>query len=176
MKLKKAIVGAAIVAILAFLGVFALKTVFPLKYSDAIDRYAEEFDLSEELLMGVIYAESGFDPYAHSGKACGLMQITDETAKWIAEKMGIGYYDKMLENPEVNIRMGSYYLAYLIDYYNNTETALAAYNAGMGNVSGWLKDREYSEDGITLKEIPYGETKRYVERVRKLRKLYEILY
>ena len=65
---------------------------------------------------------------------------------------------------------------YLEDYYKDIETALAAYNAGMGNVSGWLKDEKYSSDGVTLKDIPFGETKRYVERVKKLQVIYEILY
>ena len=62
MKLKKAIIGVLVVFALAVLGNYAVKSVFPLKYGETIDRYADKFDLSEELLMGVIYAESGFDP------------------------------------------------------------------------------------------------------------------
>jgi len=72
--------------------------------------------------------------------------------------------------------MGCFYLSYLIDHYKNIETALAAYNAGMGNVSSWLEDKKYSKDGKTLTEIPYSETAKYVRRVRSLRKIYKILY
>ena len=176
MKLKKAIIGALVLAIIVVAGVFVAKSIFPLKYADAIDEYADEYNLSEELLMGVIYAESGFDASAHSGKVRGLMQITDETAKWIAGQLKLEYDVEMTKIPEVNIKMGSYYLSYLIDYYKDLETALAAYNAGMGNVSGWLKDNRYSSDGVTLKDIPFGETKRYVQRVKKLQTVYEILY
>lgn len=176
MNFKKVVICALAVFVLVAAGIIAVKRVFPLKYNDVIDKCADEYDISEELLMGVIYAESGFSPSAHSGKARGLMQITDETAKWIAEKLQLDYYDTMTEVPEINIKMGSYYLSYLINHYRNVETALAAYNAGMGNVSEWLKDKRYSSDGITLKDIPYGETKRYVQRVKKLQIIYELLY
>jgi len=127
-------------------------------------------------LMGVIFAESRFDVTAYSGKAVALMQITDDTAKWICGKLELEYSGEILYSPRTNIEMGSYYLAYLIRQYKNTNTALAAYNAGMGNVSKWLEDERYSSDGITLSDIPYGETKRYVQRVRKLERIYEILY
>ena len=104
------------------------------------------------------------------------MQITEETAKWICEQLELEYSEGLLYDPEANIEMGSFYLGYLAEKYKNMDTALAAYNAGMGNVTKWLKDSKYSSDGITLSEIPFGETKRYVQRVNKLKKLYEIIY
>ena len=157
-------------------GLLAVRSYFPLKYENTIDRYAEAYRLDEELLMGVIFAESKFAPQAHSGKAAGLMQITEETAKWICTELELEYNKEMLYDPETSIKMGSFYLAYLIKQYKNIDTALAAYNAGMGNVSKWLKDKEYSDDGVILKEVPYGETKRYIQKVNKLKKLYEIIY
>lgn len=153
-----------------------LDRFLPLKYEGYIEKYAEEYKLDKYLVMAVIRAESSFDHAAHSGIARGLMQITDDTAKWIAGQLKLDYYEDMVEEPETNIKMGCYYLSYLKNHYNNTETALAAYNAGMGNVASWLSDSRYSSDGVTLYEIPYGETKRYVQRVKKLAVIYEKLY
>ena len=176
MRFKKIIIALFVVTALVFAGFAGIKRVFPLKYEDVIDHYADKYNLSDELLMGVICAESKFDTMAHSGKAMGLMQITDETAKWICDQLNMEYSEDMLYIPETNIKMGSYYLSYLIDHYCNTETALAAYNAGMGNVTKWLGDERYSVDKVTLSDIPYGETKRYVQRVKKLKKIYEFIY
>lgn len=177
------------VKILVFLAVVvvifgAVKTIyerslmeyFPLKYRQEIKESSREHDLSEYLVMAVINTESGFDKDAHSGIAKGLMQITDDTAKWIAEKMGIEYYDDMTYDPETNIKMGCFYLRYLIDKYQNTETALAAYNAGMGTVNGWLLEKRYSEDGVALQNIPYPETEKYVARVQLSKKVYQKVY
>lgn len=153
-----------------------LDRFLPLKYEGYIEKYAEEYDLDKYLVMGVIRAESSFNHEAHSGVARGLMQITDDTAKWIAEKLKLKYHENMVEEPETNIKMGCYYLSYLIGRHHNVETALAAYNAGMGNVSSWLSDKRFSEDGETLIKIPFGETERYVKRVKILSVFYEKLY
>lgn len=168
---------AAIVILLAIAASrYALERVLPIEYEEYIESYAAEYGLDKYLVMGVIRAESGFDHEAHSGVARGLMQITDKTAEWIAERLGIPYYEDMVEQPELNIRMGCYYLSYLSRTYQNTKTALAAYNAGPGNVSLWLDDERYSGDGTTLYEIPFEETRKYVERVRKLTFLYRAVY
>ncbi len=153
-----------------------LDRVLPLKYEQYIERYSDEYSLPQYLVMGVIRAESKFDEKAHSGYARGLMQITDDTAKWIAKEFEIEYFEDMVEEPETNIKMGCFYLSYLTKKYGNTHTALAAYNAGPGNVNSWLSDERYSDDGVTLYEIPFGETKRYVQRVEMFRGLYEKLY
>ncbi|MDD6734977.1 MAG: lytic transglycosylase domain-containing protein [Clostridiales bacterium] len=153
-----------------------LDRFLPLKYEDSVVKYSEENGLDSYFVMAVIRAESGFDHEAHSGLARGLMQITDDTAKWIAVQLGLEYHEDMVEDPATNIKMGCFYLAYLMDIYENRETALAAYNAGMGNVNSWLKDPRYSDDGKSLYEIPYGETKRYVERVNKFERLYKKIY
>ena len=153
-----------------------LDRFFPLKYEEHIERYSKEYKLDKYLVMSVIRAESRFNHTAHSGIARGLMQITDDTAKWIATQLGMEYFPDMVEEPETNIKMGCYYLSYLTKHYGSVETALAAYNAGMGNVCSWLADSRYSKDGKTLSDVPYGETKRYVERVKKLVFIYKKLY
>ena len=176
MKFIKIIAGLAVFAGVVFAGIGAARSYFPLKYESTIEACAREYSMEEELLAGVIFAESKFLEDAHSGKAAGLMQITEDTAKWICRELDMEYSEDMLYAPETNIKMGSFYLAYLAEQYKNMDTALAAYNAGMGNVAKWLKDERYSSDGITLSDIPFGETKRYVQRVNRLKKLYEIIY
>lgn len=141
------------------------QTTYPVAYSELIYKYADENELDPYLVMAVIKVESNFVPEAHSGYAGGLMQLTEETAQWNADELGITYYDYM--DPETNIMLGCHYLRHLLDVYEVTDTALAAYNGGMGNVSSWLSDPRYSDDGITLKDIPFPETKNYVVRVNE---------
>ena len=139
------------------------QVTYPVAYSEYIYKYADEYDLDPYLVMAVIKVESNFVPEAHSNYAGGLMQLTEETAQWNADQMGITYYDYM--DPETNIKLGCHYLNHLIEHYDNLDTALAAYNGGMGNVHEWLSDSRYSDDGKTLKDIPFPETKNYVIKV-----------
>ena len=174
--MKKTIMVLLVLGLVISIGIKAVYRLFPMEYGEIIEKYSQEYGLSKHLVSGVIYAESGFNNKAHSGLARGLMQLTDETADWVAEKMGIEYEYDMAEEPEINIKMGCYYLSYLIEKYQNTETALAAYNGGMGNVSKWLADERYSLDGHTLSKIPYEETARYVKRVKVFTYIYGKLY
>ncbi|MDD6484558.1 MAG: lytic transglycosylase domain-containing protein [Clostridiales bacterium] len=175
-KLFLALIAAA-VAVVAIHGGYQTgrQTTTPVAYSDLIYKYAAKNDLDPCLVMAVIKTESNFIPDAHSGYAGGLMQLTEETALEMSEDMGITYYDYM--DPETNVMLGCHYLRYLIDFYGgNTDTALAAYNGGMGNVYTWLNDPAYSDDGKTLKEIPFTETRNYVERVNTAWEQYKGLY
>ena len=152
-----------------------MKALYPLRYSEYINMYSDEYNLDKYLVMALIKTESNYIYDAHSSVASGLMQITSETAAWIAEKTDIVLDD--INNPKTNINMGCYYLSYLLDYYNNNETlALCAYNAGMGNVNKWLKNEEYSKDGKTLDIIPFAETNQYIEKIEKNKKIYINLY
>jgi soluble lytic murein transglycosylase len=81
-----------------------------------------------------------------------------------------------LYDVETNIEIGCIYLEYLIDTYENIETALAAYNAGPGNTDKWLKDKNYSDDGKALVKIPFEETEKYVKKVLKRKNIYFDLY
>ena len=103
------------------------------------------------------------------------MQIMPETGEWAAELMGMSEYDsEMLYDPETNIHIGCWYLRYLLDMYEgNLPTALAAYNAGLGNVSKWLVNPEYSKDGENLDSVPYTETDGYVKKTLKYMEKYE---
>ena len=153
-----------------------LQIIFPLEYEAEIQSAADEYGLDSYMVMGVIYAESKFSSGAHSGVASGLMQITEETAKELAGKLGMEFNEDMTYNPEKNIKMGCYYLAQLKELFGNMDTALAAYNAGPGRVKEWLLNEDYSGDGVTLLKIPYSETEKYVQRVHKITELYGKLY
>ncbi|MCX7714181.1 MAG: lytic transglycosylase domain-containing protein [Clostridia bacterium] len=173
-----------LLTVVVILGIVALKSCidtinrmrYPLRHVEYIDKYSKEYGLDRYLVMGVIKAESNYIHDAHSGVARGLMQITDDTAKWIAGKMGLEFKADDIEDPETNIKMGCFYLSYLIAYYKNIDVALAAYNGGMGNVDKWLANKKYSADGKTLFKIPFAETEKYVERVNKYMKIYKKIY
>jgi len=150
-----------------------MRYFFPVKYIDLIKKYSSEYNLDEHLIMAVIRTESKFKEDAESHKgAKGLMQLKEDTAQWCAPQFGIPY-DGNITDPETNIRIGCAYLRYLIDKFGSIPTALAAYNAGEGNVTEWLKNQG-SE--ISLDSIPFKETKRYVELVQKREKIYNFLY
>ena len=162
---------------LVVLGVLLVQRLFPMRYMDEIERYAQTYDLPVELVCAVIHTESRFRSEVQSAAgAVGLMQIMQITADWGAVELAVPDYrfDRMVE-PALNIQIGCWYLRRLIDQYGVEETALAAYNAGSGNVSNWLAEARYSADGRNLNEIPFGETARYVEKVARNRQIYRIL-
>lgn len=143
----------------------SIKMRYPVEYSTYIVKYAEKNDLDPYLVIGVIKQESNFVADARSPYAGGLMQLTEETADDYAKKMGLKNYNYM--DPETNIKIGCYVLSNLIDKYGYIDTALAAYNAGMGNVDTWLENPQYSTDGETLSYIPFAETRYYVAKIHQ---------
>lgn len=141
----------------------------PLKYNNEIEMYANEFNLSPELIASVINVESSFNEKAKSNKsAIGLMQVKLSTANYLNDlnrKTEIS--EEQLFEPKTNIYYGSMYLKYLIKKFNNINTALAAYNAGETRVRSWLNSGIYSVDGKTLMYIPFNETRNYVKKVNE---------
>ncbi|MBQ9485743.1 MAG: lytic transglycosylase domain-containing protein [Clostridia bacterium] len=165
---------------LAFFSAFGtlvvLKTyVYPLGFRQEIFGAAEEFDVDPALVFAVVKTESGFDEKAVSTKGAeGLMQITPSTGEFIAEKLDVNEYDLAIAAD--NVRFGTYYLKYLSEKFYGLKEIAAAYNAGEGTVKGWLKNAEYSSDGIRLTVIPYRETAEYVEKISKSLQIYKKLY
>ena len=147
-------------------------SLFPSTYSQIVEKNAEEYELDKSLIMAIIKAESNFKRDAVSKKgAKGLMQVLDETALWCAGEMGTEKPD--LLNAKCNIEVGTFYFAYLLERYDgNEKNAIAAYNAGHGNVDKWLSDKNYSYDGENLDEIPFEETEKYVKKVSIYKKIY----
>ncbi len=159
------IVVVAVASVLGIRGGLRLsrQVKYPVQYSGYIVRYARENNLDPYLVIAVIRQESNFIADAQSPYAGGLMQLTEETAAEYAEKMGLDNYNYM--DPETNIRIGCFVLRTLINRYGVVNTALAAYNAGTGNVDKWLSDPGCSNDGMTLAYIPFSETRNYVEKI-----------
>ena len=148
-----------------------MRTVYPLKYAATIREVSEENGLEPAFVAGVIYTESRFRPDAKSHReAYGLMQLLPESARFIQRKSGIeGDY----RDPKVNIRLGTWFLGYLNDRYKGEERLmLAAYNSGEGNVDAWVSDEGFD----IAKDIPYKETREYVDRALEAQKTYQELY
>lgn len=119
----------------------------PYAHDQYIEKYARENSLDKSLVAALIYQESRYktDAVSSSG-ARGLMQLMPETAGWVAARIDLDYSQKELSEPEYNIRLGTHYLGYLMEKYDGApELALAAYNAGPGNVDSWLKNEKYSK-------------------------------
>jgi len=166
-----------LVAILAILP-FALRvpdavmrTMYPLRYEETIREASEENDLKPTFVAAVIYTESRFRPDVESHKeAYGLMQLLPQSAHFIQRKSGI---KGDFRDPKVNIRLGTWFLGYLNDRYDGDERLmLAAYNSGEGNVDAWVSDEGFDIE----KDIPYKETREYVERALEAQKTYQELY
>ena len=168
----------AFALLLSFGYCVVLPRVLPLKYQDIVTKYAAAYELEKSMINAVIFCESHFEPEAvSSADAVGLMQVTQETGWWAAEQLGLNPDTIDLRDPDMNIRIGCWYLNWLLDKFDDeTETALAGYNAGHGNVSEWLADEEMSADGITLEEIPFEETRSYVKKVQLAQKIYSYVY
>jgi soluble lytic murein transglycosylase len=92
------------------------------------------------------------------------MQVMPGTGSWIAEKIQLKQYN--LENPDDNIKLGTWFLDYTHqEYNNNSMLAVASYNAGPGNVSEWVTKYGFSDPDAFIEVIPFAETKGYVEAV-----------
>ena len=148
--------------------------LYPLKYKNEIRVYSAEYNIDTSLVASVICNESSFDENSKSIKgAIGLMQLMPSTAQWLCEKLGEEYDEQKLYSPEFNIKLGTYYLQYLTNKFEDTDTAIVAYNAGEGTVNTWLKNQEYSSDGKTLQKIPYQETSNYLTKVKRTVRFYK---
>ena len=147
------------------------KAVYPLRYEETIRQTSRENGLEPAFVAGVIHTESRFRPDAESSQeAYGLMQMLPATAEFVQRRSGI---EGDFRDPRTNIRLGTWYLGYLDERYKGDERLmLAAYNSGEGTVDAWI-----SEEGFDIaKDIPFKETREYVERALEARQRYEDLY
>ncbi len=170
--LLAAVVGAGVAAAVGGLGPIgdAVRQItLPLRHEDIIRQQASEKGLDPALVAAVIYEESRFrDQTSHAG-ARGLMQITPDTADFIAQDSGgTAFTQADLATPQINISYGTYYLRYLLRQYDGNETlAVAAYNAGETNVNRWIEDAGGLDGFDASEDIPFPETRHYVENVRE---------
>ncbi|HET9677570.1 MAG TPA: lytic transglycosylase domain-containing protein [Solirubrobacterales bacterium] len=171
------------IAVLAGLGVAYLiasgtfdhaikELTLPLRHEDVIRQQANEKGVDAALIAAVIYSESKFSDAESAAGARGLMQITPEAAKYIEKRSGGTTFNLSdLSDPEINIRYGTFLLRELLDRYDGDEAAaLAAYNAGPGNADKW------GGADLNVEDIPFPETRAYVEEVLEKRDEYRQKY
>jgi soluble lytic murein transglycosylase len=139
--------------------------LYPLPFGTVIAQWSRARQLNPLLVTALIRQESRFEPSIRSvSDAMGLMQIIPETADWVAQNLQLKTY--RLENPEDNIQLGTWYLDYTHrEYSNNSMLAVASYNAGPGNVADWIKRFQLRDEDQFVEQIPFPETKGYVEAV-----------
>ncbi len=155
------------------------KIIYPYPHRLLIKKYATLYGVDPLLVVSVIREESKFLPQSESHKgAKGLMQIMPSTASSIAKSMGDkNYNDQDLIKPEKNIQYGTWYLASLKKEFDSNPTLiLAAYNGGRGHVKEWLNNNQLKLEQLRLQDIPFEETRQYVERVLKSYQIYSKLY
>jgi soluble lytic murein transglycosylase len=150
----------------------------PLSDEGVIREQAAEKHLDPALIAAVIDAETKFEPRQSSAGAEGLMQILPATAYFLAHLSGGSRFTESdLASPRINVAYGSYYLRYLLNHYRGNEMlAVAAYNAGLANVDGWVAEANAAGRKLTVAAIPFPETRAYVERVLQAQREYRAKY
>ena len=182
-RLKVAFCVGLVIFLLALSVVFVSKEeevqknyIYPYPYREIVTRYSLAYGLDSALVAAVIHAESAFEKDAQSPVGAeGLMQLMPDTSKWIAGRLGEEHRGAFDE--EINIRYGSWYLAMLLKEFRGNEVlALAAYNAGPGNVHKWMRNYGWKADFRDPEKIPFRETREYVKRVLREKMKYKVLY
>jgi len=173
-----ALLAGAVAAGVGPLGDAVRELTLPLKHEDVIRQQARDKSLDPALIAAVIYEESKFRDQTSSAGAKGLMQILPDTANFIADKSGGTRFEvRDLADPDINIRYGSWYLRYLMDQHDdNVALAVAAYNAGEGNVDDWV----HRAGGVARFDLDthilFPETREYVRGVLESREEYRRHY
>ena len=154
-----------------------LKIFYPIKYSEYVEKYSEEFNVDKYLIYATIKAESNFNEKAQSRKgAMGLMQLMQNTAYDIAKTLNTNIEEDKIIEPETNIKFGTKYISTLLKKYDSIGLALAAYNAGSSNVDSWISNNTLKKDGSDIENIPFKETNNYVRKILKNYEIYKKLY
>jgi soluble lytic murein transglycosylase len=159
---------------------YPLETLkYPLAYWNIIKKQAEETDLDPFLVAAIIRQESAYDPEALSyANAMGLMQIVPATGRRVARHVGLkNFKTSQLYDPEINIVLGTQYLADLLEQFEgNLHRALAAYNAGPKVTAKWWPEEKGGEQEVIVENITYRSTRNYVKRVLRNQHHYRLIY
>jgi len=141
--------------------------LYPQSYREIVNKVSKRFEIEPALIFAIMREESRFDRFAISpAGAIGLMQLMPSTAKREGKKISLNIQQEQeLFDPEKNITIGTYYLKNLIEQFGDIAFAVAAYNAGENVVSSWIKNNDYEQIDEFIEDIPYGETRAYVQRV-----------
>lgn len=150
-----------------------LKILYKKDYLEYVSKYSQLYNVDENLIYALIKAESNFEANAISNKnAQGLMQLMPSTAEEVANKNDIELNEENILEPEININIGTKYISTLLERYECVEVALAAYNAGIGNVDKWIENGIIKADGSNIENIPFKETNTYVRKIMRDYKIY----
>lgn len=154
--------------------------IYPMEYIEDIRASAANYDVDPYLIAAIIRAESNFQTGRESHKgALGIMQIMPDTADWIAEKAKFKHVtlEDVRNRADVSIQMGTWYIQSLEKQFDyRRPVIIAAYNAGPGNVTRWLSEQIWDGELDNLNDIPFGETRRYVQKVMFYYEKYKELY
>ncbi|MBS2021622.1 MAG: transglycosylase SLT domain-containing protein [Deltaproteobacteria bacterium] len=155
----------------------AASLAYPRAFRAAVEKAAKAAKVQPDLLQALMREESALDPKALSSTgALGLTQLMPATALEVARHLHLkGYSTQMLMDPETNIRVGGAYLGQLLQQLGHPALALAAYNAGAGTVTTWLKARGTLPLDAFVEEIPLDETRGYVKRCLRSYAAYRFL-
>jgi soluble lytic murein transglycosylase len=151
---------------------------YPTVYEDEVLSAAKASDVSSHLIWAIMREESGFNPSIESwANAIGLMQLILPTARSMGESLGIQVNRRSLRKPEVNIPLGTAYLAHLEALFaKHPVLTIAGYNAGEGAVSRWLNEIGTKDIDVFIEQIPYEQTRGYTKRVLGTYAAYQFLY
>lgn len=152
--------------------------LYPTPYYDDIIIQAERAGLDPKLVLAVAKVESNFSAEAVSPVgAIGVMQLMPNTAEWLAERNGEDFSADSLYDPVYNIKMGTEYLHFLLDYWDwDVDKAIASYNAGQSKVAEWLNNGTWDGTSANAADIPYEETRAYLRKVLDVYQRYNRLY
>ncbi len=151
------------------------EATYPQSFYPLIEKIADDRGVPPSFVRAVAREESSFDPEAVSwAKAYGLVQLILPTAKRFSEEAGVKATPRTLKKPDVNLKIGTAYMAWLWDRFEqNPALVPAAYNAGEGAVRRWLEDDSARSLDVFIEEIPYDETRRYTRRVLQTYGVYQ---
>lgn len=155
------------------------RLAFPWPFRSLVLKYSRHHGLDPYLVAAIIRQESEFNPRAVSvAGARGLMQILPDTARLLYRRAGLRHFRvSLLDRPDVNILLGSYFFRDLVQRCRGQEiVAIAAYNAGPTRAIEWWKWADYTEPAEYVETIPFTETRNYVEAVLRNREIYRALY
>ncbi len=164
----------AIIFAIVLIAILFVVFRYPTKYKSIIDKYSAEYGVDNSLVASVINIESGYDKNSVSSVgAVGLMQLMPSTAYDVAKRLNleIEYGDLFDEN--INIRLGTYYLRYLLDMFDGNEiNALSSYNWGLSNVKMWMSYGNINKSG-EIENLPVKETENYLKKYKISRFMYK---
>jgi len=152
---------------------------FPLPYRSSLERYTSRHSLDKFLMAGLVRQESEFNARAVSrSRAYGLTQVLPSTGRQLSRKVGLRRFStSMLLQPDVNLRLGTYYLRSLLNQLEGSDVAaLASYNAGKSRAVEWMKWGDFREPAEFIETIPFSETRNYVQSVLRNADFYRRLY